>query len=89
MAVAPGLGLGLGLEVGVITIITIKHWKQAEDFTLTLEGRNAAGRAIINSTPPGQLTIRVSIEDVQRKLIFYNNNVYITCNWMPLRLCTC
>ena len=43
----------------------------AEDFILTLEGRNNAGRAIIAPTIPGQFvvpTIRVVIEDVDSKL---------------------
>ena len=43
----------------------------AEDFTLTLEGRNTAGRAILNATVPGHfvfLAIRVVIEDAESEL---------------------
>ena len=42
----------------------------AEDFILTVEGRNNAGRAIIDPTLPGQFifpTLRVAIEDVESK----------------------
>ena len=43
----------------------------AEDFILTLEGRNNAGRAIIVPSLPGQFvdpTIRVVIKDIESKL---------------------
>ena len=59
----------------------------SEDFTLTLEGLNNAGRAILDPTVPGHIvipTIHVVIEDVDSKLLY----LYVTCNWMSLRLCT-
>ena len=43
----------------------------AEDFILTVKGRNNAGRAILAPTLPGQFVdpaIRVVIEDVESKL---------------------
>jgi hypothetical protein len=43
----------------------------AEDFTLTLEGRNTAGRAILNAAVPGHFVfsaIRVVIEDAESEL---------------------
>ena len=49
----------------------------AEDFTLTLEGLNNAGRAILDPAVPGLIVIpaiRVVIEDVDSKLLY----VYIT-----------
>ena len=45
----------------------------AEDFTLTLEGLNNAGRAILDPAVPGHIvipTIRVVIEDVDSKLLY-------------------
>ena len=61
-----------------------------EDIILTMVGRNNAGRAILAPTTPGHFvfsTLRVIIEDVEGK--FVNYCAFITCNWMPLWMCTC
>ncbi len=61
-----------------------------EFFTLTLVARNNAGRAILALTTPGHFvlpSLRVIIEDVEGKLVNYC--AVITCNWMPLWMCTC
>ena len=51
----------------------------AEDFTLTLEGLNNAGRAILDPTVPGHIvipTIRVVIEDVDSKLMQFTASIH-------------
>ena len=60
------------MPFGLTTFVRIDGvaLESAEDFTLTVEGRNNAGRAIIDPTLPGQFvspTIRVVIDDVESK----------------------